>query len=82
MTTASTPTSGDGAPDPEGAPRVAVVDQNGNEITTIMPFQEPLVGNVNLPALHGGAIGAFLELTSVIQLPVRPVAPGPGIGPS
>ncbi len=44
------------------------VDQKGNEITTIMPFKEALVGNVNLPALHGGVIGAFLEMTAVIQL--------------
>ena len=44
------------------------VDQKGNEITTIMPFKEALVGNVNLPALHGGVTGAFLEMTAVIQL--------------
>jgi len=44
------------------------VDQKGNEITTIMPFKTELVGNVNLPALHGGVIGAFLEMTAVIQL--------------
>ena len=44
------------------------VDRKGNEITTIMPFKQDLVGNVNLPALHGGAIGAFLEMTAVIQL--------------
>jgi uncharacterized protein (TIGR00369 family) len=44
------------------------VDQKGNEITTIMPFKQSLVGNVNLPALHGGVIGAFLEMTAVIQL--------------
>ena len=44
------------------------VDRKGNEITTIMPFKESLVGNVNLPAIHGGAIGAMLEITSVIQL--------------
>lgn len=44
------------------------VDQKGNEITTIMPFKQELVGNVNLPALHGGVIGAFLEMTAVIQL--------------
>ena len=44
------------------------VDQKGNEITTIMPFKKTLVGNVNLPALHGGVIGAFLEMTAVIQL--------------
>jgi uncharacterized protein (TIGR00369 family) len=44
------------------------VDQKGNEITTIMPFKQELIGNVNLPALHGGVIGAFLEMTAVIQL--------------
>lgn len=44
------------------------VDQKGNEITTIMPFKQALVGNVNLPALHGGVIGAFLEMTAAIQL--------------
>lgn len=44
------------------------VDRKGNEITTIMPFKNELVGNINLPALHGGVIGAFLEITAVIQL--------------
>jgi uncharacterized protein (TIGR00369 family) len=44
------------------------VDRKGSEITTIMPFKEDLVGNVQLPALHGGVIGAFLEITAVIQL--------------
>jgi len=44
------------------------VDRKGNELTTILPFKESLVGNIALPALHGGAIGAFLEITSVIQL--------------
>ena len=44
------------------------VDRKGNELTTILPFKESLIGNISLPALHGGAIGAFLEITSVIQL--------------
>lgn len=44
------------------------VDLKGNEITTIMPFKDDLVGNIQLPALHGGVIGAFLEITAVIQL--------------
>ena len=44
------------------------VDRKGNEVTTILPFNEMLIGNPTLPAIHGGAIGAFLELTSVIQL--------------
>jgi acyl-coenzyme A thioesterase PaaI-like protein len=44
------------------------VDRKGTELTTILPFRQELVGNVTLPALHGGAIGAFLEFTAVIQL--------------
>jgi len=44
------------------------VDRKGTEITTILPFKETLIGNTTLPALHGGAIGAMLEITSVIQL--------------
>ena len=43
-------------------------DIKGNEITMILPFQEKLIGNPILPAIHGGAIGAFLEITAVIQL--------------
>jgi len=44
------------------------VDRKGSELTTILPFKDSLVGNVMLPAIHGGVIGAFLEITSVIQL--------------
>ena len=44
------------------------VDIKGNELTTILPFRELLIGNTMLPALHGGALGAFLEMTSAIQL--------------
>ncbi|HSG90335.1 MAG TPA: PaaI family thioesterase [Pseudomonadales bacterium] len=44
------------------------VDRKGNELTMVMPFSPHLVGNTSLPALHGGAIGAFLEFTAVIQL--------------
>ena len=44
------------------------VDRKGNEITVILPFGEHLVGNVVLPALHGGAIGALLEITAILQL--------------
>ena len=44
------------------------VEQRGNEITLVMPFKDSLIGNVMLPALHGGTIGALLEFTAVIQL--------------
>ena len=44
------------------------VEQQGKEIITILPFQEHLIGNTNLPAIHGGAVGAMLEMTAVLQL--------------
>jgi uncharacterized protein (TIGR00369 family) len=42
-----------------------------DELITRMPFRDDLVGNTWLPALHGGAIGAFLELTALIGLRLR-----------
>jgi uncharacterized protein (TIGR00369 family) len=42
----------------------------GDEMTSILPFAPHLIGNVNLPALHGGVIGAFLEMTALAQLSV------------
>lgn len=44
------------------------VDQKGTEITTVLKFNQQLIGNPVLPALHGGVIGAFLETTAIIQL--------------
>lgn len=44
------------------------IEQRGDEITTTLPFARKLVGNPLLPALHGGVIGAFLEMTALMQL--------------
>jgi uncharacterized protein (TIGR00369 family) len=43
----------------------------GDEMTAILPFSPHLVGNTHLPALHGGVLGAFLEMTALCQLGVR-----------
>lgn len=40
----------------------------GDEMTAILPFQEKLIGNVTIRALHGGAIASFLELTAMLQV--------------
>ena len=40
----------------------------GDEITAVLPYSETLIGNPGLPALHGGVLGAFLELTALAQL--------------
>jgi len=42
----------------------------GDEMTAILPFADHLVGNTRIPALHGGVIGAFMELTALAQLVV------------
>jgi uncharacterized protein (TIGR00369 family) len=43
---------------------------NGDEMTAVLPFAPHLVGNTMIPALHGGVIGAFLEVTALAQLSV------------
>ncbi len=40
----------------------------GDELTTMLPFNDHLIGNPVLPAIHGGVMGAFLEMTAIIQL--------------
>lgn len=40
----------------------------GDEMTAVMPYQDRLIGNPVLPALHGGATAAFMELTAMAQL--------------
>jgi uncharacterized protein (TIGR00369 family) len=43
---------------------------SGDEMTAVLPFAAHLIGNTQLPALHGGVIGAFLEMTALAQLSV------------
>jgi uncharacterized protein (TIGR00369 family) len=42
----------------------------GDEMTAVLPFAPQLIGNTYLPALHGGVIGAFLEMTALAQLSI------------
>ncbi len=44
------------------------IDSKGDELTTVLPFRDELIGNQNLPAIHGGVLGSMLELTAVMQL--------------
>jgi uncharacterized protein (TIGR00369 family) len=41
---------------------------NGDDLTVVMPFQDKLIGNPMLPALHGGSTAALLEMTAVAQV--------------
>ena len=43
-------------------------ERRGDELTAILPFDKKLIGNPLLPALHGGATAAFLEVTAIIGL--------------
>ncbi|WP_375281481.1 PaaI family thioesterase [Pseudooctadecabacter sp.] len=56
----------------EGVPYIQYMgfrfDRRGDELTGIMPYQDSLIGNPMLPALHGGATAAFLETTAIIEL--------------
>jgi acyl-coenzyme A thioesterase PaaI-like protein len=56
----------------EGVPYIRFLgigfDRRGDELTALMPFEERLIGNPLLPALHGGATAAFLEVTAIIGL--------------
>lgn len=43
-------------------------DRRGDELTAILPFDEKLIGNPMLPAIHGGVTAAFLEVASIVEL--------------
>jgi len=44
------------------------VDRTGGILECVLPFREEIIGNPILPAIHGGVIGAFLELTALLRL--------------
>ncbi len=44
----------------------------GDELTLILPYSPQIIGNPMLQALHGGAVGAFLETAAIVQLWLMP----------
>jgi acyl-coenzyme A thioesterase PaaI-like protein len=44
------------------------LEGEGEGLVCVLGFRDDLVGNTALPALHGGVVGAFLELTALLQL--------------
>jgi uncharacterized protein (TIGR00369 family) len=44
------------------------VARTATGLTCVLPFRDELVGNPLLPAVHGGVLGALLELTALVQL--------------
>lgn len=43
----------------------------GDEMTAVLPFSPHLIGNPTLPAIHGGVLGAFMEMTALAQLSIK-----------
>ncbi|MEI4485880.1 PaaI family thioesterase [Frigidibacter sp. MR17.14] len=56
----------------EGVPYIGFLglrfDRRGDELTAIMPFDDKLIGNPMLPAIHGGVTAAFLETAAIVEL--------------
>jgi uncharacterized protein (TIGR00369 family) len=44
------------------------VERVNETLECVLPFRDEIVGNTILPAVHGGVIGAFLELTAILRL--------------
>lgn len=42
------------------------VDERG--VLATLPIRDELIGNVMLPAMHGGCVAAFLEITCQLQV--------------
>ncbi|WP_199258918.1 PaaI family thioesterase [Paracoccus binzhouensis] len=43
-------------------------DRRGDELTAVLPFDQKLIGNPMLPAIHGGVTAAFLEVAAIVEL--------------
>lgn len=43
-------------------------DRRGDELTATMAYSDQLIGNPTLPAIHGGAMAAFMESVAIIEL--------------
>ncbi len=56
----------------EGVPYIHFLgirfDRRGDELTGILPYDDKLIGNPLLPAIHGGVTASFLEITAMITL--------------
>jgi acyl-coenzyme A thioesterase PaaI-like protein len=46
---------------------IEAVLENG-EVVTRLKFRPVLIGNQRLPAIHGGMVGAFLEMAAIAEL--------------
>jgi len=49
--------------------RVHALEDDG--LVCHMPFDESLIGNVELPAIHGGALSSFMEMAATVEVARR-----------
>ena len=47
---------------------VEVERTSAGTLECVLPFRQEIIGNPMLPAIHGGVLGAFLELTAILRL--------------
>ena len=43
-------------------------EQDADGLICHLPFKDQIIGNARLPAVHGGVVGAFLEMTALLAL--------------
>ena len=43
-------------------------DRRGDELTSVLVYDDKLIGNPAIPAIHGGVTAAFLETSALIEL--------------
>ena len=46
--------------------------ESADGIGVVLPYAEHLIGDPTLPALHGGVLGAFMEIAAVVRLSLEP----------
>lgn len=44
------------------------LERGDDDLILVLPFRDDIIGNPALPAIHGGVLGAFLELTALLRL--------------
>ncbi len=51
-------------------------ERAGDELTLVLPYSEHLIGNPTVPAIHGGVLGALMEITAIAQLAIAQAEAG------
>ena len=42
--------------------------EEGEHVLCVLPFRKHNIGNAKLPAIHGGVVGSFIEMTALLTL--------------